>query len=115
MVVIVEDLVVIARVAPVPPDKNRVGSIDHYLPDVIIGQQRSQWSESNNVAHRPFGHSSRVRKRVGSPTPGKFGVPTLDLFLHQLIQRVFGTNIVKVDCELLGSLRYSTLNLNEWI
>jgi hypothetical protein len=40
VVIVMEELVVIARRPPVTLDEDGVGSIDHDLPDVVVGEER---------------------------------------------------------------------------
>ena len=83
VVVVVEDLVVVARRAPVPAHEHRVGSVDHDLPHVVVVEQRGQRPVAGEVAERPLDHDLGVGQGEGPAAAPVLVVPPADLVVDQ--------------------------------
>ncbi|MEZ5207899.1 MAG: hypothetical protein R2690_13195 [Acidimicrobiales bacterium] len=87
VVVVVEDLVVVAVVAAVSLDEDLGRCVDHDLPHVVVGEQRLEGSVAGEVAHGPL--DQRVaRREVCSPsTAAVLLAPVIHLVLDQTAQQ----------------------------
>ena len=110
VLVVVEDLVVESTRPRVPLHEDRVWHVDLDLPNVLIGQQRSERPVSAEVAERPVDHALGVGDAEGSQPALVVEVPPLDFVFDDRAQAFAG---VFVHTEALGALLHPTLDLSE--
>ena len=73
VVVVVEDLVVVAASATVALHEDRVGRVDHHLPHVVVVEQRLERAVAGEVAEGALGDELRVAEVVGAQAAAVVG------------------------------------------
>ena len=102
VLVVVEDLGVVAGHADVPSHEDRVGGVDHDLPHVGVGQQRLERPVAGEVAVGTVGHAARVGDvDVVQPAP-VVGPPRRHLLVDERPQRRRAARAGDVEGGVLG-------------
>ncbi len=102
VLVVVEDLVVVAGGPAVALDEDGVGPVDHDLPHVGIVQQGGQRAVAGEVAVGPVGHLVRVSEIDGAQAPAVVGLPAGHLVDHEVTQHLRSTLAGDVEGPVLG-------------
>ena len=82
VVVVVEDLVVVAPGARMPFGENRVRSVDHDLPDVRVVEERLERAVAGEVPQGPLDRGVRVGDVQGSQPPAVVPLPLGHLLIE---------------------------------
>ncbi len=115
VLVVVEDLVVVARPALVPLHQDHVGGVDHDLPHVGVVEQRGQRPVAGDVAEGPLGHERRLGQLEGpDPALGVVG-PPFDLVADQRPQTFVALGARQVEGQILGPRLDPLLDLDEGV
>ncbi len=83
VLVVVEDLVVVAATARVAFHEDRVRSVDHDLPDIVVVEERTERSVTDQIAIGAIGDERCVGELVWPLAPLEFVVPAADLVVDQ--------------------------------
>jgi hypothetical protein len=113
MVVIVEDLVVIAGQSLVAPHEDRQGSVHHDLPHVGVVQQRLQRPVAGQIAQSPLRHHIGLDDVGVPPAPLIFPPPTRNLFVDKAGQHGRRIRRRHVDRHQLGPVLDGPLYLHQ--
>jgi hypothetical protein len=113
MVVVVEDLVVVAAHTLVAPDEDQVRAVDHDLPDVRVVEEGLQRAVTGQIAEGPLGRHRRLGHVAVAPAALVLVAPRRDLLVDQARQRGRGVVGGHVDRHLLGPILDRPLDLHE--
>ena len=93
-----------------PLDEDRVRSVDLDLPDVVIDEERRQWSVAAEVAQRAVDDALRVGDWRRPDAALEVDVPTIDL-VHEHGSQCVGALVVQT--RALRAVLHAALDLDE--
>ena len=79
MVVVVKDLVVITARPAMAPHEDLVGSVEHHLPDVVVGEQGLERAIAGQVPVRALRYHFAIGQVERTQAPIEVGRPERDL------------------------------------
>ncbi len=113
VLVVVEDLVVVAGGAGVALGEDLVGGVDHDLPDVGVGQERLEGPVAGEVAPGPLGDAGGVGQVVGAEAALDVFGPATDLLVEEGSQGGPAVGAGHVEGQGLGPLLDGPLDLQQ--
>jgi hypothetical protein len=113
VLVVVEDLVVVPGRAPVPAHEDRVGGVEHDLPDVVVAQERRERAVAGQVAERPLDDERRIGQPEGPAAAAVVVVPAGHLVGDERAQLGLTAGRRHLQRDVLGPLLHGALDLHQ--